>query len=97
MRNSAAACLLVLLCYLPAQADESRIELREGPGKVLVQANCITCHSLDYIPMNSVFLDRAGWQKVVDKMINVMGAPVRPGDVAPIVDYLSTAYGRPAG
>jgi len=96
MKNAVAASLLLLLAA-PAHADESQIQLREGPGRVLVQANCITCHSLDYIPMNSVFLDHAGWQKVVDKMIRVMGAPIRPEDVGPIVDYLAAAYGRPAG
>ena len=34
------------------------------------------CHSLDYIPMNSVFLDRKGWEASVTKMMKVMGAPI---------------------
>ncbi len=34
------------------------------------------CHSLDYIPMNSLFLDRKGWEGSVNKMIKVMGAPI---------------------
>ncbi len=88
------ATLLLMLLAAAAPADESRVQLRDGPGKSLVQANCVMCHSLDYIQMNSVFLDREGWQKSVDKMIKVMGAPVRPEDVAPIVDYLAAAYGK---
>ena len=37
---------------------------------------CIACHSVDYIPMNSRFLDKAGWTADVNKMINVFGAPI---------------------
>jgi mono/diheme cytochrome c family protein len=89
-------CLILtaLLTAAPAFADESAIRLRDGKGKDLVTANCATCHSLDYIPMNSPFLDREGWQKTVDKMINAMGAPIKPENVAPIVNYLSAQYGK---
>lgn len=86
--------LMSLLVIDSALADESVIKLKTGPGKELVTANCVMCHSLDYIPMNSVFLDRRGWEKTVDKMINVMGAPIEPENVAPIVDYLTGNYGK---
>jgi len=52
------------------------------------------CHSLDYIPMNSVFLDRKGWEASVSKMVKVMGAPIGEQDAAAIVDYLATNYGK---
>jgi len=52
------------------------------------------CHSLDYIQMNSTFLDRKGWEASVNKMIKVMGAPIRPDDVPLIVDYLNRNYGK---
>jgi hypothetical protein len=52
------------------------------------------CHSLDYIPMNSVFLDRKGWEASVTKMIKVMGAPIGSEDVPAIVEYLSRHYGK---
>jgi hypothetical protein len=55
------------------------------------------CHSLDYIVMNSPFQDRAGWDKTVNKMVKVMGAPLTPEDVTAIVDYLAVNYGRPPG
>jgi DMSO/TMAO reductase YedYZ molybdopterin-dependent catalytic subunit len=74
--------------------DESHIKLIDAPGRDRVQANCITCHSLDYIPMNAKILDRAGWEKEVDKMVKVMGAPVSPADAAVIIDYLAKNYGR---
>ena len=89
--------LTLMLVLVPASAclaGEADVKLKDAPGRELVQANCVMCHSLDYIQMNSVFLDREGWQKSVDKMIKVMGAPIRPDDVKPIVDYLVTAYGK---
>jgi mono/diheme cytochrome c family protein len=87
------AALLILAVAPAAAAGEADLRLREGPGRALVQANCVMCHSLDYIQMNSPFLDREGWQKSVEKMVKVMGAPIRPEDVSPIVDYLAAAYG----
>jgi mono/diheme cytochrome c family protein len=78
-----------------AMAGEADVHLRDGAGRELVQANCVMCHSLDYIELNSPFLDREGWQKSVDKMIKVMGAPIRAEDVPAIVNYLATTYGKP--
>jgi hypothetical protein len=42
-----------------------------------------------------VFLDRKGWEGSVNKMIKVMGAPIRGEDVPAIVDYLARNYGKP--
>ncbi|WP_374090406.1 cytochrome c [Methylomicrobium lacus] len=86
----------ILLMASAALADESEsgIQLKEGQGKALVAANCTMCHSLDYIQMNGGLLDKSGWQKTVDKMIKVMGAPIKPEDVDPIVAYLAKNYGK---
>jgi mono/diheme cytochrome c family protein len=86
--------LPVLLAAGSALADESQVKLKEGPGKDLVQGSCVMCHSLDYIPMNSVFMDRKGWEASVAKMVKVMGAPIAEGDVPKIVDYLAKNYGK---
>jgi len=83
----------ILLCA-PAMADESKVVLKDAPGRNLVSSNCSACHSLDYIPMNSVFLDRKGWEAEVNKMIKVMGAPIKEEDVQPIVNYLAAQYGK---
>lgn len=83
-----------LLIASTALADESRIQLKDGPGKNLVMANCTMCHSLDYIQINSGFLDKSEWQKIVDKMIKVMGAPIKAEDIDPIVAYLAKNYGK---
>lgn len=84
----------MLLFSVPALADEGKIRLKNGPDKDLVAANCTMCHSLDYIPMNSVFLDRKGWEATVNKMIKAMGAPVKNEDIPHIVDYLTKYYGK---
>ncbi len=87
---------ILLLLSLPTigWGDESQIRLKDGPGKDLVAAKCAICHSLDYIPMNSPFLDSAGWEKEVDKMVRVMGAPVKEDDVPTILNYLNSSYGK---
>jgi len=86
--------LASLLLAAPVLADESQVMLKDAPGRQLVQGNCVMCHSLDYIPMNSVFLDRKGWEASVTKMIKVMGAPISEPDAAAIVDYLASNYGK---
>ena len=78
-----------------ALAQERRIALKEGAGLQRVEAGCGTCHSLDYIVMNSPFLDRAGWDGEVRKMVNVFGAPIAAADQQAIVDYLAQNYGKP--
>ena len=94
-----AAAIALAACALPppaGAADESGIALVEGPGRDRTQAACTMCHSLDYILINSPFLDRAGWQKTVDKIIKVFGAPITPADAGEIVSYLDRNYGPPA-
>jgi cytochrome c5 len=77
-----------------ATAGETEVALKEGSGKHEVIARCAMCHSLDYITMNDAILDRAGWEKTVDKMINVMGAPIDDADRKAIIDYLGRNYGK---
>ncbi len=76
----------------PAKASES-LELVDAPGRELVMANCMICHSVEYIPMNAGFLDEKGWTAVVQKMQKVMGAPIHDEDVPKVVNYLSQHYG----
>ena len=75
-------------------AGEEAIHLKQGPGVELVQKDCISCHSLDYIPLNSPFLDEKGWQATVTKMQKAYGAPIPADDAAPIAEYLAKNYGK---
>src|SRR5688572_2136717 len=74
---------------------ESTLELADGPGREKA-AQCAACHSLDYIKMNSRFLDLAGWTAVVNKMVNAFGAPISKDDADAIARYLAEHYGKPA-
>jgi cytochrome c5 len=86
--------LAVALAAGIVAAQERRLELKDGPGRAQVEASCGSCHSLDYVVMNSPFLDRNGWDGSVTKMIKVFGAPINPDDAKAIVDYLNTNYGK---
>jgi len=75
------------------QQGEGKVALKDAPGKDKAQV-CIACHSLDYIPMNSRFMDKAGWTASVNKMINAFGAPIAKEDVDAIATYLAENYGK---
>jgi sulfite dehydrogenase (cytochrome) subunit B len=78
-----------------AAAAEKPIELKPGPGLETVKNNCGGCHSLDYIGINSSFMNHATWEAEVNKMIKAFGAPIDPKDVPALVDYLTKNYGKP--
>jgi len=84
---------LALIATASARAEEQLVPLKEASGQQVVEDNCGSCHSLDYLRTNSPFLDRKGWQSEVTKMTNAFGAPVTPEDVKTIVDYLVKNYG----
>jgi mono/diheme cytochrome c family protein len=92
MRTFVFAALLALVA-LPAAADEPAVDLKPGPGLDKVQGNCTACHSLDYIQMNSPFLNAAAWTAEVTKMIKAFGAPIGDDDAKAIADYLTKNYG----
>ncbi|HEX9071271.1 MAG TPA: cytochrome c [Pseudolabrys sp.] len=86
--------IVATLIALPATATaEQAIKLKPGPGADKVEANCQACHSLSYIPMNSPFLNAAGWDATVTKMIKAFGAPIDDADAKAIADYLKKNYG----
>ena len=84
---------LALMAAASARAEEQLVPLKEAPGQQVVEDNCGSCHSLDYLRTNSPFLDRKGWQAEITKMTNAFGAPVTPEDAQIIVDYLVKNYG----
>src|SRR5260370_37512395 len=88
---SAAFCSAVATAAL---AGEEPVQLKKAVGVDKVETNCAICHSLDYIPMNSPFLNAAGWDAEVTKMINAFGAPINADDAKIIGDYLKANYGQ---
>ena len=93
MRTLALSCLAALIATAAA-AEEKPIALKPAPGLDKVEANCASCHSLDYIQMNSPFPSAAVWDAEVTKMIKAFGAPIDDGDAVAIRDYLKQNYGN---
>src|ERR1700716_1576067 len=85
--------LMVTAFAMPAFAGEGTITLKKAPGLDKVESNCGSCHSLDYIQMNSPFPNAALWDAEVTKMIKAYGAPITDADAAAIKDYLTKNYG----
>jgi hypothetical protein len=51
-----------------ARAQET-IALKPGAGQDVVERDCKTRHSLDYVRINAPFLDRQGWETEVNKLV----------------------------
>ena len=90
MRTFALAFVAALIALPAAAAD---VQLKKGPGLDKVESNCQACHTLAYIPMNSPFLNAAGWSATVTKMIKAFGAPIDDADAKAIAEYLAKNYG----
>ena len=75
-----------------AAGGEETVRLTDAPGRELTTGRCIVCHSLDYIPSNTPAMNRAGWQKSIQKMKERFGAPVTEEEAKQILDYLDGSY-----
>jgi len=91
-----AGCFVVTASAKPVHYElpDETAAFKPGPDLDVVQGNCGSCHSADYIltqPQGPKF-KKDFWQAEVTKMINVYGAPIDQKDVPKIVEYLSTTY-----
>lgn len=66
---------------------------KPGPGSEIATAQCIICHSADYISTQPP-MPRAVWKAGVQKMQKIYGAPIPDAQVEPLVDYLVRNYGN---
>ena len=82
------AAAVIYVAGLPAtvlaQRGRAPVQLPDGDAKAMVEAVCVACHRLDFIP-NSVGYTHEGWQELLDSMIILRG---EPGEA--MVSYLST-------
>ena len=88
-----AIAVTAALAASAAYADDKPVQLKKADGVDKVEANCQACHSLSYIPMNSPFLNAAGWDATVNKMISALKAPIDDADAKAIKEYLAKNYG----
>jgi hypothetical protein len=66
-------------------------ELVQGEGREIIQIFCRFCHSATYITMQPP-LPAATWESVVNKMIDIYGAPISEDSARQIINYLRTYY-----
>jgi hypothetical protein len=74
------------------QAGEAAVQLKEAPGRDVASGRCVTCHSLEYIEANAPAMNRAGWQKSIQKMRERFGAAMTDEEAQQILDYLDGNY-----
>lgn len=67
-------------------------KLKPGPGVELAGANCLLCHSPDYISTQPR-LTAPQWRASVLKMQSKYGAPIKTNHVDALVNYLAANYG----
>jgi len=66
------------------------VTLPDGPGKDLVEQNCVLCHGLDRVA--AAQRSPAGWSDML-KMMEFYGAPVSGKDEQTIAAYLESKFG----
>jgi sulfite dehydrogenase (cytochrome) subunit B len=91
--------LLIVLVHFACAADDWQLPaekpaFKPGAGSELAQANCLMCHSHDYIATQPAFT-REQWKASVIKMQQKFGAPIPAETVDSLVEYLTKTYGRP--
>jgi mono/diheme cytochrome c family protein len=74
---------------------DARPTFKPGPGVEKAQQYCAVCHSPAYVAIQPPFT-AAQWTAEVTKMQKTYGAPIPPEQVAPLVEYLTAEYGKPA-
>ena len=99
MKNTRLLVSLAVLLAGSAVAGEVKFVLppetakfRPGPGVELAVAQCLVCHSADYINTQPR-LARAAWSATVLKMQQKYGATIQTNSLDRLVNYLTTAYG----
>lgn len=77
---------------LPADGVQLKASSLEGYAKA--QANCVACHSAEYMLYQPPTAPRAYWDAMVHRMKTVFKAPINDADMPAIVDYLAKTYGN---
>jgi hypothetical protein len=81
-----------LRIVLPAETPS----FRAGPGVELAMAQCLQCHSSEYITSQPP-LGQTAWKASIEKMRGKYGAIVPPETEAALLEYLAGTYGPAPG
>jgi hypothetical protein len=74
-------------------ADGLQLKPSQLPGYAKAQAQCVACHSAEYMQYQPATAPRPYWDAMVKRMKAVFKAPVNDADMPEIVDYLVKTYG----
>lgn len=77
---------------LKIELPPERPLLKSAPGTEIAMAQCLICHSSEYITTQPA-LSPAAWKANVEKMQKKYGAPLPAEQVDALVDYLVKNYG----
>ncbi len=97
--------LSLLLCAAalstPGFSKPLKIELppetarfKPGPGAELATAQCLACHSAEYITTQPP-LPASFWKASIEKMQKKYGAQLSPDQTQALVDYLAPSSAAP--
>jgi hypothetical protein len=82
---------------LTLPADSVQLKPSALPGYTKAQAQCVACHSAEYMLYQPATAPRGYWENMVKRMQQVFKAPINDGDIPDIVDYLVKTYGNEQG
>lgn len=74
--------------------DGAQLRPSPLPGYAKAQANCVACHSAEYMLYQPPTAPRPYWDAMVKRMKQVFHAPIDDADMPAIVDYLAKTYGN---
>jgi sulfite dehydrogenase (cytochrome) subunit B len=74
--------------------DGVQLQVSELPGFNKAKADCVACHSAEYMAYQPATAPRAYWEAMVLRMKAVFKAPIDDADVPLLVDYLVKTYGN---
>jgi len=74
--------------------DGMQLKASNLPGYAKARANCVACHSAEYMLYQPPTAARPYWDAMVKRMKQVFKAPVDDADMPDIVDYLVKTYGN---
>ena len=77
--------------------DGVQLKASALPGYAKAQAQCVACHSAEYMLYQPASAPRPYWENMVKRMQQVFKAPVNDADIPDLVDYLVKTYGNEQG
>ncbi len=91
---SGAALSLAAPKTITLPADGVALRPSALPGYAKAQADCVSCHSAEYMIMQPPNAGRPYWDAMTKRMKAVFKAPFDDADIPAIVDYLAATYGN---